>query len=93
MANLEAKHTVGGIIRADQKDPAETTGMTSAFRPPPRTQQEPQAQVLVTWSHWRHMTFMQSEESIFERAREAALPYLFPLLRNVLNVRLLNCRF
>lgn len=38
MANLEAKHTVGGIIRADQKDPAETTGMTSAFRLPPRTQ-------------------------------------------------------
>lgn len=38
MANLEAKHIVGSIIRADQKDPAETTGMTSAFRLPPRTQ-------------------------------------------------------
>lgn len=36
MANLEAKHTVGGIIRADQKDPAETTGVT-AFGLPPRT--------------------------------------------------------
>lgn len=38
MANLEAKHTVGGIVRADQKDTAETTGITSAFRLPPRTQ-------------------------------------------------------